>query len=397
MTNNLLTGKNILLGVTGSIAAYKAVDIASQLIKLGANVNVALTEAATKFITPFTFKTITGNTPYFDMWDINAKAKEQHIELAHNADLMIIAPATASTVASLAYGMGDDSVALCALSTGAPKLIAPAMDHKMWQNKSTQDNVRKLTERGDAIIMPEYGRLASGDFGIGRLAAVDSIIGEIKHKIGSMYGDLCGKHIVITAGGTREPLDPVRFLSNRSSGKMGYALAEAARNRGSNVTLISSVKRNNLFGVNFIEIETTDQMFNEVKKATQKADALIMAAAVSDFKFKKINKDKIKDKNNELSVNLTPNPDIIASVEKNIIKVAFAAETKNLKKYAEKKLSSKNAHFIVANDVSDPSIGFNSDDNKVMIISEDGKVINLPVMPKIEVSHAILNSLKEYF
>ena len=397
MNNNLLEGRSILLGVTGSIAAYKAVDIASQLIKLGANVNVALTEAATKFITPFTFKTITGNAPYFDMWDINAQAKEQHIELAHNADLMIIAPATASTIATLAYGMGDDSVSLCALSTSAPRLIAPAMDHKMWDNKSTQENINKLIERGDTIISPEYGRLASGEFGLGRLATTEKIIDEIKHKTGHIHGDLLGKHIVITAGGTREPLDPVRFLGNRSSGKMGYALAEAARNRGSKVTLISSVKRNDLVGVNFVETETTEQMFNEVKKATQNADALIMAAAVSDFKFKDIKKDKIKDKNNDLNVNLTPNPDIIASIKKNIVKVAFAAETKNLKKYAEKKLFSKNAHFIVANDVSDPKIGFNSDDNKVMIISDNGKIINLPMMPKIEVGHSILNSLKEYF
>ena len=397
MNNNLLEGRSILLGVTGSIAAYKAVDIASQLIKLGANVNVALTEAATKFITPFTFKTITGNAPYFDMWDINAQAKEQHIELAHNADLMIIAPATASTIATLAYGMGDDSVSLCALSTSAPRLIAPAMDHKMWDNKSTQENINKLIERGDTIISPEYGRLASGEFGLGRLATTEKIIDEIKHKTGHIHGDLLGKHIVITAGGTREPLDPVRFLGNRSSGKMGYALVEAARNRGSKVTLISSVKRNDLVGVNFVETETTEQMFNEVKKATQNADALIMAAAVSDFKFKDIKKDKIKDKNNDLNVNLTPNPDIIASIKKNIVKVAFAAETKNLKKYAEKKLFSKNAHFIVANDVSDPKIGFNSDDNKVMIISDNGKIINLPMMPKIEVGHSILNSLKEYF
>ena len=359
MTNNLLEGKSILLGVTGSIAAYKAVDIASQLIKVGANVNVALTEAATKFITPFTFKTITGNAPYFDMWDINAQAKEQHIELAHNADLMIIAPATASTIATLAYGMGDDSVSLCALSTSAPRLIAPAMDHKMWDNKSTQENINKLIERGDTIISPEYGRLASGEFGLGRLATTEKIIDEIKHKTGNIHGDLLGKHIVITAGGTREPLDPVRFLGNRSSGKMGYALAEAARNRGSKVTLISSVKRNDLVGVNFVETETTEQMFNEVKKATQNADALIMAAAVSDFKFKDIKKDKIKDKNNDLNVNLTPNPDIIASIKKDIVKVAFAAETKDLKKYAEKKLFSKNAHFIVANDVSDPKIVFN--------------------------------------
>ncbi|MFL2634368.1 MAG: bifunctional phosphopantothenoylcysteine decarboxylase/phosphopantothenate--cysteine ligase CoaBC [Dehalococcoidia bacterium] len=397
MTNNLLEGKSILLGVTGSIAAYKAVDIASQLIKVGANVNVALTEAATKFITPFTFKTITGNAPYFDMWDINAQVKEQHVELAHNADLMIIAPATASTIATLAYGMGDDSVSLCALSTSAPRLIAPAMDHKMWDNKSTQENINKLIERGDTIISPEYGRLASGEFGLGRLATTEKIIDEIKHKTGHIHGDLLGKHIVITAGGTREPLDPVRFLGNRSSGKMGYALAEAARNRGSKVTLISSVKRNDLVGVNFVETETTEQMFNEVKRATQNADALIMAAAVSDFKFKDIKKDKIKDKNNDLNVNLTPNPDIIASIKKDIVKVAFAAETKDLKKYAEKKLFSKNAHFIVANDVSDPKIGFNSDDNKVMIISDNGKIVNLPVMPKIEVGHAVLNSLKEYF
>ncbi len=397
MINNLLEGKSVLLGVTGSIAAYKSVDIASQLIKLGANVNVALTEAATKFITPFTFKTITGNTPYFDMWDINAKAKEQHIELAHSADLMIIAPATASTIASLSYGMADDSVSLCALSTSAPKLVAPAMDHKMWNNKSTQDNINQLIERGDTIISPEYGRLASGEFGLGRLASIDKIIEEVKLKTGHMYGDLCDKRIVITAGGTREPLDPVRFLSNRSSGKMGFALAEAARNRGARVTLISSVKRSNLAGVEFIATETTEQMFNEVKKTTKQADALIMAAAVSDFKFKDVKKDKIKDKNKDMSVNLVPNPDIIASVDKNIIKVAFAAETKDLKKYAEKKLSSKNAHFIVANDVSDSNIGFNSDNNKVMIISDTGKVVNLPIMPKIEVSHAILNSLKEYF
>ena len=397
MNNNLLEGRSILLGVTGSIAAYKAVDIASQLIKLGANVNVALTEAATKFITPFTFKTITGNAPYFDMWDINAQAKERHIELAHNADLMIIAPATASTIATLTYGMGDDSVSLCALSTSAPRLIAPAMDHKMWDNKSTQENINKLIERGDTIISPEYGRLASGEFGLGRLATTEKIIDEIKYKTGHIHGDLLGKHIVITAGGTREPLDPVRFLGNRSSGKMGYALAEAARNRGSKVTLISSVKRNDLVGVNFVETETTEQMFNEVKKATQNADALIMAAAVSDFKFKNTKKDKIKDNNNDLNVDLTPNPDIIASIKKNIVKVAFAAETKNLKKYAEKKLFSKNAHFIVANDVSDPKIGFNSDDNKVMIISDSGKIINLPMMPKIEVGHSILNSLKEYF
>ena len=266
------------------------------------------------------------------MWDINAQAKEQHIELAHNADLMIIAPATASTIATLAYGMGDDSVSLCALSTSAPRLIAPAMDHKMWDNKSTQENINKLIERGDTIISPEYGRLASGEFGLGRLATTEKIIDEIKHKTGNIHGDLLGKHIVITAGGTREPLDPVRFLGNRSSGKMGYALAEAARNRGSKVTLISSVKRNDLVGVNFVETETTEQMFNEVKKATQNADALIMAAAVSDFKFKDIKKDKIKDKNNDLNVNLTPNPDIIASIKKDIVKVAFAAETKDLKK-----------------------------------------------------------------
>lgn len=397
MTNRNLENKNILLAVSGSIAAYKAVDVASQLIKQGANVNVAMTEAATKFITPFTFKTLTGNVPFLDMWDINTPSKERHIELAHSADLMIIAPATASTIASLAYGIADDSVSLCALSTEAPRLIAPAMDHQMWNNSATQTNINKLKARGDIIIGPDYGRLASGDFGLGRLSSTEEIVSETKARAGKMYGDLAGKHIVITAGGTREPMDPVRFLGNRSSGKMGYAVAEAARDRGSDVTLISSVSRPLIKGVNIINAETTAEMFQKVQEATKNADALIMAAAVSDFRFKDINKNKIKNKDNDMDVSLTPNPDIIASIKGDIIKIAFAAEINDMEKFALQKLKSKKVDFIIANDVSNPAIGFNSDNNKVVIFSNTGDQINLPLMPKIDVGHEILNSLKKRF
>ena len=397
MKNRNLENKNILLAVSGSIAAYKAVDVASQLIKQGANVDVAMTEAATKFITPFTFKTITGNVPFLDMWDINSPSKERHIELAHNADLMIIAPATASTIASLAHGLADDSVSLCALSTESPRIIAPAMDHQMWNNSATQTNINKLKDRGDVVVGPDYGRLASGEFGLGRLSPTEEIISEIKTRVGKIYGDLIGKHIVITAGGTREPMDPVRFLGNRSSGKMGYAIAEAARDRGSEVTLISSANRPTIAGVNIINTETTADMFKKVQEATKNADALIMAAAVSDFRFKNIKENKIKNKNSDIDVSLTPNPDIVASIKGDIIKVAFAAEINDMEKFALQKLKSKKVDFIIANDVSNPEIGFNSDNNKVIIFSNAGDQINLPLMPKIDVGHEILDSLKKRF
>ncbi|PZC40453.1 MAG: phosphopantothenoylcysteine decarboxylase / phosphopantothenate--cysteine ligase [Chloroflexi bacterium] len=397
MRESLLHNKTILLGVTGSIASYKAVDIASQLVKEGANVTVAITEAATKFITPFTFKTITGNVPFYDMWDINAPSREMHIELSHKADLMIVAPATASTIASIAYGLADDSVALCALASKAPLLIAPAMDHQMWSHSTTESNVNKMIEKNIDIIGPEYGRLASGELGLGRLASTMNIIGAAKHKLGKISGDLVGCRIIVTAGGTREPMDPVRYLGNRSSGKMGYAVAEAARDRGADVVLISSVERGAINGVQLVNVETTQDMMDEVHKQVNSADAIIMAAAVSDFKFNRVQSTKIKSKHKDINIHLMPNPDIIASVGDGIVKVAFAAELENIIEHATEKLQNKKVDFVVANDVGSKESGFNSDNNQVTIIQKNGNIDKLPLLSKIDVGHEILDRLINYF
>ena len=396
MRKSLLHNKTILLGVTGSIASYKSVDIASQLVKEGANVTVAITEAATKFITPFTFKTITGNVPFYDMWDINAPSREMHVELSHQADLMIVAPATASTIASIAYGLADDSVALCALASKAPLLIAPAMDHQMWSHPTTESNVNKIIEKNIDIIGPEYGRLASGEFGLGRLASTANIISALKHKLGKTSGDLIGCRIIVTAGGTREPMDPVRYLGNRSSGKMGYAVAEAARDRGADVILISSIERGTIDGVQLVNVETTQDMMDEVHKQVKSADAIIMAAAVSDFKFNSVQSTKIKSKHQDINIHLTPNPDIIASVGDGIVKVAFAAELENIIEHATEKLQKKKVDFIVANDVGSTESGFNSDNNQVTIIQKNGNIDNLPLLSKIDVGHEILDRLINY-
>jgi phosphopantothenoylcysteine decarboxylase/phosphopantothenate--cysteine ligase len=397
MRESLLHNKTILLGVTGSIASYKAVDIASQLVKEGANVTVAITEAATKFITPFTFKTITGNVPFYDMWDINAPSREMHIELSHKADLMIVAPATASTIASIAYGLADDSVALCALASKAPLLIAPAMDHQMWSHSTTESNVNKMIEKNIDIIGPEYGRLASGELGLGRLASTMNIIGAAKHKLGKISGDLVGCRIIVTAGGTREPMDPVRYLGNRSSGKMGYAVAEAARDRGADVVLISSVERGAINGVQLVNVETAQDMMDEVHKQVNSADAIIMAAAVSDFKFNRVQSTKIKSKHKDINIHLMPNPDIIASVGDGIVKVAFAAELENIIEHATEKLQNKKVDFVVANDVGSKESGFNSDNNQVTIIQKNGNIDKLPLLSKIDVGHEILDRLINYF
>ena len=348
-------------------------------------------------MTIFTFKTITGNVPFYDMWDINAPSREMHIELSHKADLMIVAPATASTIASIAYGLADDSVALCALASKAPLLIAPAMDHQMWSHSTTESNVNKMIEKNIDIIGPEYGRLASGELGLGRLASTMNIIGAAKHKLGKISGDLVGCRIIVTAGGTREPMDPVRYLGNRSSGKMGYAVAEAARDRGADVVLISSVERGAINGVQLVNVETTQDMMDEVHKQVNSADAIIMAAAVSDFKFNRVQSTKIKSKHKDINIHLMPNPDIIASVGDGIVKVAFAAELENIIEHATEKLQNKKVDFVVANDVGSKESGFNSDNNQVTIIQKNGNIDKLPLLSKIDVGHEILDRLINYF
>ncbi|MEX1021732.1 MAG: bifunctional phosphopantothenoylcysteine decarboxylase/phosphopantothenate--cysteine ligase CoaBC, partial [Dehalococcoidia bacterium] len=367
-----LRGANVVLGVTGSISCYKAVEIASRLVQAGASVDVALTSHATEFVTPLTFRSITAREPYGDMWRPHGEFGEVHVELARRADLMLIAPATASILARLAYGLADDMVALTAIATTAPLLVAPAMDAQMWEHASTQANVALLTERGVQFLGPAKGRLASGRTGLGRLVEPERIVDEARARLARERGDLAGRRIVVTAGGTREALDPVRYLGNRSSGKMGYAIAEAARDRGAEVVVVSTVSLPCPAAVRVINVESAAQMQEAVLAECAQADALVMAGAVADYRPSQASAKKIKRGDaGDISVDLVENPDVIASVPVDngrpggLVKVAFAAETDDLLANARRKLAKKGARFIVANDVTATDAGFAVDDNRV--------------------------------
>ncbi len=315
----MLTNKTIVLGVTGSIAAYKAADIASKLTQAGAKVRVVMTKSATELISPQTFSSLTGNRVATEMFGAPTDTTVWHISLAEAGDVVVIAPATANTIAKLAAGIADDVLSGTVLATTSPVVIAPAMHTAMFQNPATQENLAKLKARGFTIVEPEYGRLASGGMGLGRLANVEKIIGTIKQVLGK-GGDLAGKHIVVTAGGTQEPIDPVRHIGNPSSGKMGYALAEAARDRGATVTLITApASLPHPAGVETIAVRTTAEMKASVAKATAQADALLMAAAVSDYRPKDIARDKIKKEASSLTLELVRTPDILAEATGNFI------------------------------------------------------------------------------
>ena len=289
-----LRGKTVVLGVTGSIAAYKAAELASQLTQAGARVEVIMTEAASEFITPLTFRSITGRPVVTKMFELASEYSVEHVALAEAADVVVIAPATANIIAKIAAGIADDMVSCTVLATKAPIILAPAMDVNMYENQVTQDNLAKLKARGFTIVGPGCGWLASGKTGLGRLVDVNEILGAICQVLGRS-GDLAGKRIVVTAGGTQEPVDPVRCLTNRSSGKMGYALAEAARDRGAQVVLVSAPSAlPKPVGIDVVNVGTAQEMYEAVKKAVDKADALIMAAAVADYRPKQVSKSKIK-------------------------------------------------------------------------------------------------------
>jgi phosphopantothenoylcysteine decarboxylase/phosphopantothenate--cysteine ligase len=387
----MLTNKTIVLGVTGSIAAYKAADIASRLTKAGAKVDVVMTEAATRFIAPLALRSITGRTVVTDMFDLDSQHTIEHIALAEAADVVVIAPATASLIAKAAAGIPDDMVTLVLLATKAPVILAPAMNVNMLANPITQENLAKLKARGFTVVDPEYGRLASGAKGKGRLADIDQIIATIKQVLGRS-GDLAGRRVVVTAGGTQEPIDPVRHIGNPSSGKMGYALAEAARDRGAEVTLVTApVSLLEPAGVEVIPVRTTIEMKQAVAKATAKADALIMAAAVTDYQPKTTAKAKIKKEAQSLNLELVRTPDILAEVKGNFLKVGFAAESEDVVANAKKKLQKKQLDLIVANDITDKKSGFGVDTNKVTLIDKKGKVEKLPLMSKREVADKILD------
>jgi phosphopantothenoylcysteine decarboxylase/phosphopantothenate--cysteine ligase len=389
----MLRDKVIVLGVSGSIAAYKAAEIASQLTQAGAKVNVILTEEAVQFISPVTFRAITGRPVVTEMFDLDSEFSIEHVSLAKAADVVVIAPATANIIAKLAAGIADDMLCCTVLATKAPVIIAPAMETNMYNNPATQDNLSKLKARNLVIIGPATGWLASGKEGLGRLADINDIIRSIRRVL-ERSGDLAGKDIVVTAGGTQEPVDPVRYISNRSSGKMGYALAEAARDRGAKVTLVTApASLLELEGVEVVKINTAQEMLRAVKRATRQADALVMAAAVADYRPAKEAKDKIKKGESGLTLKLECTQDILGSVKGNFIKVGFAAESSNLVENAKQKLKQKGLDFIVANDITTKDSGFGTDTNRVTIIDRQGKVDSLPLIPKREVADKVLDKV----
>tara|TARA_B100000029_G_scaffold497975_1_gene566193 strand:- start:17174 stop:18412 length:1239 start_codon:yes stop_codon:yes gene_type:complete len=390
-----LKGRRIALGITGSIASYKAADIASQLRALGAIVEVLLTKEATRFITPLTLHALTGIEPIIEM--ANASEAEAHVEVARRIDAMIIAPATANCIANLAHGQTNDAVTLTALATTAPILIAPAMDNQMWLHSATQTNIQTLTERDIKFIGPEEGRLASGRIGLGRLSATESIIGEVRKILGALDGDLRGTSLVVTAGGTEEALDPVRYIGNRSSGKMGFALAQAGIDRGAKVTLVSAPSNlQTPIGANRTNVTTASEMFSELQEINSTADVLIMAAAPADFSPSKSAKQKLKKTDlseKGLILTLEPTTDILANLNGPGIRVGFAAETEHIDKYAKEKLKAKKLHFIVANDVSADGSGFNTETNEVTIFSKNGDAEQIPLLSKYTVAHKILDRI----
>ena len=389
----MLANKTIVLGITGGIAAYKAADIASKLTQAGAMVEVVMTESATRFIAPLTLRSITSRPVVTDMFEPAAEFSLEHIALAEAADVVTIAPATANTIAKIATGIADDMLTCLVLATKAPVIVAPAMNDNMFQNPVTQENLAKLKARGFIIVEPAYGRLASGKMGWGRLAEVETIIGTVRQVLGRK-GDLANKRIVVTAGGTQESIDPVRHIGNRSSGKMGYAVAEAARDRGASVSLITApASLPAPAGIEVVHIQTASQMKEAVAKAVLKADALIMAAAVADYQPKNIARAKIKKETPSLTLELVRTPDILTEVKGNFIKVGFAAESEDVVANARQKLEKKQLDLIVANDITDAKSGFGADTNKVTLIDRKGKAESLPLLSKRKVADKILDKV----
>ncbi len=392
---NILKGKTIVLGITGGIAAYKAADIASKLTQAGARVETIMTAAAVKFVTPLTLRNITHRPVVTDMFALASEWSEEHVALAEAADAVLIAPATANTIARLAAGIADDMLGTVVLATQAPVVVCPAMNDLMYENTVTRANIDKLRARGFTVIEPDYGHLASGKMGQGRLPDTPAILAVLERVMGQKQ-DLAGKRIVVTAGGTREPLDAVRHIGNRSSGRMGYALAEAARDRGAQVTLITApAALPEPAGIEIIKVRTAAEMKKAVASAVKKTDALLMAAAVADYRPKAPAKGKMKKEASEnLTIEMVRTPDILSEVKGDFIRVGFAAESEDIIANAKKKLAAKKLDLIVANDITAPDSGFDVATNRVIIIDKSGKTEELPLMSKREVAERILDRVK---
>lgn len=392
----ILDDKRILLGVTGSIAAYKAADLASKLAQAGALVDVVLTSSAEKFVSPLTFQSLTGRRAYTeaDLW--GSEAHVLHVGLAREADLLVIAPCTANSIAKLAYGQADNLLTVTALAARCPLLIAPAMESNMYIHPATQENLATLIGRGVYKAGPAEGHLASGASGRGRMLETSELLGHIRLVLGQK-GLLAAKKVVVTAGGTHEPLDPVRVLTNRSSGKQGYALAQAAIDAGAQVCLISTVNLMHPVGARVVEVRTSQEMLEAVLEEVATADALIMAAAVADFRPKNFAESKMKKKDGIPQVELEAAPDILEAVagleggeKRPKVVVGFAAESHDLIENATHKLQSKKLDIIAANDISATDAGFSVDTNRVTLLYADGNSEALPLMSKSEVAGTIV-------
>jgi phosphopantothenoylcysteine decarboxylase/phosphopantothenate--cysteine ligase len=389
----VLSGARILLAVTGGIAAYKSADLTSKLVQAGARVDVILSESARNFVGAATFEALTKRPVHGSVFEPWTESSFGHVSLGHETDLLVVAPATANTIAKLANGYADDMLGAAALSTTAPLLLAPAMEHLMYNHPATQANLATLRQRGAFQVGPEAGRLASGEQGQGRMSAVETIVGAIRQVLGRT-GRLAGRRIVVTAGGTREQIDPVRYIGNGSSGLMGYALAQAAIDEGARVTLISTpVALPVPYGADLIRVLSANEMKDALAPAADDADAVIMAAAVSDFRPANVAASKIKKQDGEPApvIELLRNDDLIASINRpGLIKIGFAAETDDLIANAKKKIAAKGLSMIVAND-AEATIGQTS--STAILISADGSIDELPTLPKGAVAVEVIARL----
>lgn len=395
----MLKGRNVLLGVTGSIAAYKIAGLASALVKQHCNVDVIMTENATNFINPITFETLTGNKCIVDTFDRNFQYSVEHVSLAKKADVVLVAPATANFLAKAAYGMADDMLTTTFLACRCPKLIAPAMNTNMYENAIVQDNIKRLKDYGCEVIDPASGHLACGDTGAGKMPEPETLMEYILKTI-ACDKDMEGLKVTVTAGPTREPLDPVRFLSNRSTGKMGYAIARAAMMRGADVTLIAG--QTSLPDVPFVKnihIETAKDMYEAVMEAANDSDIIIKAAAVADYTPLEVMDNKIKKSDGDMSIPLKRTDDIIGTLGKikfesgrKFFLCGFSMETEHMLENSKAKLEKKNLDMIVANNVKVAGAGFGTDTNVVTVITKD-KAEELPIMSKEQVAHELLNRI----
>ena len=398
----LLKDKNIALYVTGGIAVYKVVDLMRSFIKKGANVQVAMTESATKFVSPLTFQILSRQEVYVDTFDEKNPEIVAHVNISDWADVSVVAPATANTIAKMAHGIGDNFVTSALLATKSPVFVVPAMNTDMYENPATQNNIKLLKNRNIQFVEPDYGFLAEGYEGKGRFPENERIVEELSDFILSRTEDLPlkGQKILVSAGGTKERIDPVRYITNDSSGKMGHAVAEAAYYEGAEVTLVTASELPAPSGIETVRVDSALELFDEIDTRFDQTDVLIMAAAVSDYRVANEADSKMKkmDDSGPVTIELTENPDILKTMgdkKKEQFLVGFAAETDHLEKYAKKKLKEKNLDIIVANEVGRSDRGFNADENQVILFTVDGDRIDVPLTTKSEVANIIIRKVIE--